>query len=212
MRLATLDEHENKKDDALKDYRQALLAWDRQRDDLLAKQRRLWKDLGRSDEDWQAWVDSIPRPSWQEERKTIGPEFAPVHRVLPRVTLKDLGGNEWPADRFMQKTTIAVVWATWCGPCVEELPYVAKLAERLKDRDDVQVISFNADENAGLVGPFIEKHGYKFPVLLAKNFTEDSMPYFAIPRTWIIRNGEIVEESVGFYEKGWVDQMAARVK
>jgi hypothetical protein len=62
------------------------------------------------------------------------------------------------------------------------------------------------------VGPFIEKHGYKFPVLLAKNFTEDSMPYFAIPRTWIIRDWKIVEESVGFDEDGWVEHVAARVK
>jgi hypothetical protein len=126
-RAAEIDEHENKKEDALRDYREALLVWGGGRDNLLARQRQLWKDLGRSDEAWQAWVDSIPQPAWRGR----GPEqrgFGVVHRPLPGVALKDLDGNEWPADR-LAKTTIAIVWATWRQPWPSELPYFAKLAE-----------------------------------------------------------------------------------
>lgn len=56
--------------------------------------------------------------------------------------------------------------------------------------------------------------GYAFPALVAKNFAEDLMPYFSIPRTWIIRNGEIAEEAGGFAGDGdaWVERVAARVK
>jgi thiol-disulfide isomerase/thioredoxin len=134
--------------------------------------------------------------------------------VLPKVALKDLDGNEWPADRLAAKTTIAVVWATWCGPCLKELPSFAKLAEQLKDRRDVQVVSFNIDENPGLVKAFLDKTGYKFPVLPAKNFAEDLMPYLSIPRTWIIRDGAIVEETEGFGGDGdrWVERVAGQVK
>jgi len=211
-RLADLDEHENKKEDALNDYRQALLAQDTERDTLLVKQRRLWKDLGRSDEAWQAWVDSIQRPTW-EEQKPMQAGFAAVHRVLPNVALKDLNGNEWSADRLM-KTTIAVVWATWCEPCRKELPYFAKLADQLKGRTDVQVISFDTDENPETAKQFVEKSGYSFPVLSAKNFAEDLMPYLSIPRTWIIRDGVIVQEIEGFGADGdqWVERVAAQAK
>jgi thiol-disulfide isomerase/thioredoxin len=212
-RLAELDDHDNRREDALKDYREALLVWDVGRDDLLAKQRRLWKDLGRSDEAWQAWVDSIPRPSWRNRGTPLQVEFASVHRVLPKITLKDLDGTEWTADRFNAKTTIAVVWATWCEPCRKELPFLATLAERLKDRSDVQVVSLDMDDNPEVVKSFLDEKGYTFPVLLAKNFAEDLMPYFSIPRTWIIRNGAIQQESEGFAEGDqWVDRTIERVK
>jgi thiol-disulfide isomerase/thioredoxin len=211
-RMAKIDERVNRKEEALNDYREELIHWDYVRDKLLAEQRRLWKELGRSDEAWQAWVDAIPRPAWRQP----GPppaEFGAVHRALPKTALKDLDGNEWPVERFA-KTTIAVVWATWCTPCRSELPHFAKLAERLKDRTDVQVISFDTDDNPETAKQFMQENGYRFPALAAKNFAEELMPYFSIPRTWIIRNGEIVEEAHGFAGDGdgWVERVAARVK
>jgi len=211
-RMAELDEHENRIEDVLRDDRAALQFWDGDRDKLLAHQRGLWKGLGRSDEAWQAWVDSIPRPAWKGQNLKQG-DFAAIHRPLPKVALKDLDGNEWPADR-LAKTTIAVVWATWCEPCRNELPFFAKLAERLKDRTDVQVVSFNTDENPEVAKKFVEQQGYRFQVLAAKNFAEDLMPYFSIPRTWIIRNGVIVDEGDGFGGDGeqWVERVVTLVK
>ncbi len=214
MRVAELDAREKKDQTALQDYREALAHWDAQRDELIARQRVLWKELGRPDDAWQAWVDSLPHADLPQRKITARPAFEAVHRPLPAARLLDLDGNPWPADRFRGTTTIAVVWATWCRPCVEELPYVSRLAERLKDRADTQVISLNTDEDPALARQFVETHGYKFPVLAAKNFAEDLMPYFAIPRTWIIRNGAIVEESEGFIGDGdqWVDRVLAEVK
>jgi len=211
-RLGELDEHEDRKEDALKDYREALLALDGDRDDLLARQRRLWKDMGRTDEAWQAWVGAIPRPTWRGQNRAQG-GFVAVHRPLPTVVLKDLNGNEWPINR-LTGTTIAVVWATWCEPCRAELPYLAKLAERLKDRSGVQVVSFDTDENPETAKQFVERNGYNFPVLSAKNFAEDLMPYFSIPRTWIIRNGATVNEAEGFGSDGdkWVERLAEEAK
>jgi thiol-disulfide isomerase/thioredoxin len=210
-RIAELDEREQKPEEALRDYREALLNWDGPREKLLVKQRQLWKDLGRSDEAWQAWVDSIPLPPRKGQGQSPA-EFAAVRRTLPKVTLKDLDGNEWPPDR-LAKTTVAVVWATWCVPCRNELPFFEKLAERMKNRTDVQVISLTVDENPETAKQFVQKNGYSFPVLSAKNFAEDAMPYFSIPRTWIIRNGVIAQEAEGFGGDGdhWVDRVAAQV-
>ena len=137
-----------------------------------------------------------------------------LHRPFPDVVLKDLEGNSWAADRFEHKTTIAFVWATWCGPCVSELPFFAKLAERFKDRTDVQVVSFNIDENRGLIEPFMSRNSYKFPVLLAQDYADRLMPWLSIPRTWIIRDGAIVEEEEGFGGSGeqWMNRIAAKVE
>ena len=211
-RMAEIEERENKPADALNDYREALQHWDYGREKELARQRKLWKDLGWSDEAWQEWVDSIPLPPWRGQSKaSLG--FTAVHRVLPKAALRDLDGNEWPAER-LGKTTVAVVWATWCAPCRAELPFFAKVAERLKDREDVQAVSFTVDDNPQTAKQFMVQAGYTFPVLAARNFAEDAMPYFSIPRTWIIRGGVIVQEIEGFGNDGaeWVDRVASAVK
>jgi thiol-disulfide isomerase/thioredoxin len=212
-RMAELDERGGRQEEALREYREALEAFDGARDNLLAKQRQLWKELGRTDEAWQQWMYSIPRPAWREPAPTTQAEFAAVNRALPKVALKDVSGSEWPAER-MAKTTVAVVWATWCQPCVRELPYFARLAERLKDRADVQAVSFATDDNPETARLFLEKNGYSFVALAAKNFAEDLMPYFSIPRTWIIRDGAIVREAEGFSGDGdrWVERVLALVK
>ena len=209
-RQGEVDEREGRREDALKNYREALLASYGPDTDLMVKSRRLWKDLGHSDEAWQMWVDSIPK---REQNHSPTFAFVQVHRDLPRIALKDLDGNEWRPDRFTSKTTLAVVWATWCVPCVQELPYFAKLVDRLKDRANVQVVSFNTDDNPELAKSFIEKNGYKFPVLIAKNFAEDLMPYLSIPRTWIIRDGAIVAEAEGSGVSGdqWLDRVVAKL-
>lgn len=83
----------------------------------------------------------------------------------------------------------------------------------MKNRIDVQVISLTVDENPETAKQFVQKNGYSFPVLSAKNFAEDAMPYFSIPRTWIIRHGVIVQEAEGFGADGdhWVDRVAAQI-
>jgi thiol-disulfide isomerase/thioredoxin len=211
--VATLAEHEGLKLDALYAYREATVAFGTKNEALLSAQRRLWTGLGGSDETWVWWVNAIPDPA-RQQNLPAHVEFAAVNRTLQEFSLKDAAGQTWTLARFKGKTTIAIVWATWCQPCRAELPYLAKLAATLKDRNDVQVISFNTDENIGAVEPFLKQSGYTFPVLFAQHFAEDLMPYFAIPRTWIIRDGVLTAESVGFggdWQK-WQDEIAAQLK
>ena len=164
-----LNERENKKGDALKSYREALLVWG-----WITRRAFYWfVESGRygliSDvqmSNWQAWVDSIPRPAWRDATKPQLAEFATMRRALPKLPLKDLDGNDWAADRFLKGTTIAVVWATWCGPCVKELPSLREACGALEGRDGcASVVSFNTDENPALARAFVERNGYRFPVL-----------------------------------------------
>jgi thiol-disulfide isomerase/thioredoxin len=57
------------------------------------------------------------------------------------------------------------LWATWCGPCNAELPELEKLYEQLTGRTDIQILTFNIDEDEGLVAPYMKEKGYMFPVL-----------------------------------------------
>jgi thiol-disulfide isomerase/thioredoxin len=211
FRLASLADHEGRKLDALAAYREASRSHAIKT--VLAAERRLWKELGGSDEAWSQWISATPEPV-QPRTQAARAAFTPANRPLPEFSLKDIAGNTWTLARFKGKTTIAVVWATWCAPCREELPYFATLAERLKDRHDVQAVSFNTDENSGAVELFLKQRGYTFPVLLAQHFAEDLMPYFSIPRTWILRDGVLVAESAGFSgdREKWPDDVIAQIK
>lgn len=213
---AEMAESEGRKLDALNGYRETLAVRPIERDELLARQRRLWKDLGGSDEGWQEWAASIAdaTPKTPAPAAPDRPEFAAVNRKLPPLSARDTEGNLWTLDRLAGKTTIAVVWATWCEPCRAELPYFGKLVEKLKGRDDVLAISFNTDDNLAIAQAFAKSSGYAFTIVGAKQYAEDLMPLFAIPRTWIIHNGAITEEHVGFGRDGdkWVEEMLSRLK
>jgi thiol-disulfide isomerase/thioredoxin len=90
--------------------------------------------------------------------------------------LKDLAG----------KVVLINEWATWCGPCNEELPKLQKLYEQMKDRSDIQILTFNIDESLGLVAPFLKEKGYTFPVLPASSLVNNLQLNGSIPQNWIV--------------------------
>jgi thiol-disulfide isomerase/thioredoxin len=213
QRVANLAEREGRKLDALHAYHEAWALFPGTKDPLLEPQRRLWKELGGTDESWTRWI-APPAEVRTSPAGTPPDAFHKVNRSLPEFRVKDLNGADWTRDRFKDKTVIAVVWTTWCLPCREELPYLERLAVKLKDRPDVLVVSLNADYNIGEVGPYVKQAGYTVPVLLARQLAEDLMPEFSIPRTFIIRNNVIVAEQTGFgpEKQKWIDRVIAEVR
>ena len=74
-----------------------------------------------------------------------------------------------------------------------------------KERKDIQVVTFNLDENPGLVQPSLEEHEYKFPVLLAHSFLSAMLDRIGIPQNWIVDpKGKWVSTDLGFgSENNW---------
>ena len=213
---AEMAEREGRKLDALIGYRETVAVDGLFRNELTALQQKLWKELGGTDEGWQQWLNqAVPPVAASNKLVDDGARFgSAAKRKLPPLTARDTNGGQWTLDRFAGKTVIAVVWATWCEPCRAELPYFAKLAERLKGRGDVLAVSFNTDDNIAVADAFAKSYGYTFPVLAVKQYAEDLMPMSAIPRTWIIKDGVISKEHIGFVRDGdkWVEQMLAELR
>ena len=72
------------------------------------------------------------------------------------------------------------------------------------------MITFNVDDNAGLVAPFLKENGYTFPVISASFLVESMIPVVAVPRSWIIdASGVLRFEAVGFGGDGeaWTKQV-----
>ena len=108
-----------------------------------------------------------------------------------------LGGGELTLSDYEGKVILLNFWATWCGPCVGEMPAFPKLLE--KYGDDLAVIAVDLQEDAETVADFIAENNYEFPVVLDTDGTiGDLYPTDGIPYTIIIApDGTISATSLG---------------
>ncbi len=186
-RLAALDNH---KQDALAFYQLALhtrvdppKAWHgKLRDHEMEEAHTLWKELGGTETAWAVW--SMP-PAGKGEELAEG-RWEKPKKEIPVFELADLSGKTWRLKELGGKTVLINLWATWCGPCNAELPHLEKFYEKVKDRTDIQVLTFNIDEDLGLVAPYLKDKGYTFPVLPAYSVVVSLLDGYAIPQNWIV--------------------------
>ena len=74
-----------------------------------------------------------------------------VRQPAKKFTVKDVAGNVLRSDRLAGRIVVMDFWATWCAPCLEELPGLARYQERIKGRSDVAFLSMDVtDERSTL--------------------------------------------------------------
>jgi thiol-disulfide isomerase/thioredoxin len=80
-------------------------------------------------------------------------------RPAPEVSFTDAAGREISLGDFRGKLVLVNLWATWCGPCVEEMPSLDRLQARLGGRD-FTILAVSSDRaGAKVVEPFVRKLG-----------------------------------------------------
>ena len=97
--------------------------------------------------------------------------------------LKDLDGNEIDLAEVSEKVVFVNMWATWCAPCIMEMPSIEKLAGELANEDIAFLIV--SREPVDTVAPFVEDKDWKVPVYVTKRVP----PVFqtgGIPSTFIL--------------------------
>ncbi len=82
----------------------------------------------------------------------------------PDFKLRDLADNEVQLATFRGKTVLLDFWATWCGPCREEIPLIETLHRTNKD---LVVLGIDVGEDADVVQKFVKGRDMSYPVLLA---------------------------------------------
>lgn len=88
-------------------------------------------------------------------------------RPVGPIAFTDLEGKELALDQFKGKVVVLNLWATWCVPCIKEMPSLERLSQKMKDKG-VAVMSISQDRGGmKQVGPFLDKHGLKaLPIYL----------------------------------------------
>ncbi len=160
--------------------------------------RILWQRQYGSLEGYDAW-----RASDVEVSTETAASWTELHRRLPDFALTATDGRIWKLADLKGKTTLVILWATWCGPCRAELRYVEHLYQRLKAKAEgekgLRLLTLSLDENPGAVGPFLKEEGLTFPVLFAGQWVASTFGDLSIPRAWVVASDGILElESSGF--------------
>jgi peroxiredoxin len=117
--------------------------------------------------------------------------------------LPSLDGTAISLSSLRGKVVFLNVWATWCGPCREEMPSIETLYEEFAKDPDFVVLAVSQDsEGRAAVDSYVHHNGYKFTVLLdPQNEVGDAYDVSGIPETFIIdRTGRIVAHHVGPYD------------
>ena len=127
-----------------------------------------------------------------------------VNNVKPTdFSLHDMNGNLVNFKQLEGSYLLVNFWATWCKPCVNEIPSLNNLHKKLSAKNNFQVIAINIGQNKSVVEKFLNDiPKIDFMVLLDENMDLTEWSVQAIPTTFLVNDkGQVVYSVEG--EKQW---------
>jgi len=117
---------------------------------------------------------------------------------FPTLELKDMQGVVRNLGDFKGKIVLVSFWATWCPPCIKEIPSMNKLYASM-DKKKFEILAVNIGEKKSIVKKFLNRHKIDFPVLLDSNkkyYLEWKV--YVVPSNFLLdKNGQLIAGSVG---------------
>ena len=111
------------------------------------------------------------------------------------VKLKELNDKAIDLTQFEGKTVFINFWATWCKPCIQEMPTIASVQEKFKNEKVVFLLASN--EEPDQIEAFAKKHAYNFQYVRVENL--EALNIQALPTTFIFNpKGELKFSENGF--------------
>ncbi len=117
----------------------------------------------------------------------------------PDFTFPGLDGKKVSLSDYRGKVVLVNIWATWCPPCVEEMPSMEKLYQKFKG-ENFEILAVSIDE-PGLkaVAPFMRKSNLTFPALIdSEGAIKAVYGITGVPESFIVdKQGILIKKIVG---------------
>lgn len=118
----------------------------------------------------------------------------------------DRDGNTKSLDEFKGKVIFLNYWATWCPPCIAEMPSIDKLHEEMGDEVAFVMLSF--DDDFEKAKAFDERKGYDLPIYAPASNLPEMFQSSALPTTYVID----AEGNLALTHKGMADYSTSEFK
>jgi peroxiredoxin len=122
----------------------------------------------------------------------------PRTMLVEDFTLPTPDGKSFRLSAYRGKIVFVNFWATWCHPCLEEMPAMERLYRARKDRGLV-IVAVSVDSNPGVVPSFVKEHGFTFPIVVdPKLQTANAYGVRGLPASFIVgRDGQMAALALG---------------
>ncbi|MCU7810904.1 MAG: TlpA family protein disulfide reductase [Candidatus Thiodiazotropha sp. (ex Notomyrtea botanica)] len=119
-------------------------------------------------------------------------------KIVNDFATSDLSGQSHQRSDYANKPFIVSFWATWCVPCIKEMPHLQRAAELLVE-DGVRVLTVNSGEGREKIESFLKRRPIKLPILLDENAVMiEQWRVLALPTSYLVNaDGLVVARVVG---------------
>jgi len=143
----------------------------------------------------------------------VGPGSRASHRAgdafpAPAFTLEALSGGAVSLAELRGRPVLIDFWATWCAPCVRQIPVLNAFAEKYGERVPVLGISVDVDPDA--VGPFAAEHDVRYRILFGDEGLARDYGALGFPTLYVVRpDGTVHSSHVGVASPEHLDAAVA---
>ena len=129
---------------------------------------------------------AVPVVCVQDNQDSAAPSSAAQLKPLPALKLQDFNGKPVAADHFKGSIVVLDFWATWCVPCIAEIPTLNRLQQKYGEKG-VKVVGVALQSGeANEVKPFVGSKGMKYTILIGDDDQIYDLNVFAFPTTYLI--------------------------
>lgn len=127
--------------------------------------------------------------------------------AAPDFTVTDIHGNKLSLSEYKGKVVLLDFWATWCAPCLEEIPHFVQMQQTLGPQG-FQTIGISMDDGPKPVQQFYQDHKLNYPVAVGDTKLADSYGgVLGLPVTFVInKDGQIRKKFVGATDPAVIEQ------